>query len=705
MTLPYINRELSWLEFNLRVLNEAKKETNPPLERLKFLSIFLSNLDEFFMVRVGSLTDQLSIQPPPVENKTNMTAEQQLEAIYKKVRGLYLQKDAVAEQVFRCLEEKGIYFVKPAALSAEGKKELKSHFDQQILPILSPQVVDKKHPFLHFESQASYVVCRLEEKSKQSFGIIPVSPSLSRILTVKDGNRTCYLFVEDVIVKYAARIFRPLKIQNATLARVTRNADIGLTDFAIEDDHDYSDFLQEQLEKRKRLQPVRLEITNDNKEIREFLLEKLELKKSQCYRTKTPMELKFAFGWRPHAKVDASQLVYPPLPHLPLEGYVPTESAIEQILKQDYFLYYPYHTMEPYISLLREAATSPKVISIKITLYRVDRQSRVIEYLRLASENGKEVTVIIELGARFDEENNLYMAKLLRDSGCNVLYGVENYKVHSKITLITLKDEDSLRYITHLGTGNYNEGTSRSYTDANILTASNRIGSDAVLFFKCLAIGNADVHFRNFLVSPNSLKTGMEELILVEIEKARQGLPAQIIAKMNSLTDKDIIDLYYKASQAGVKIQLIVRGICCLRPGLPGISENITVKSIVGRFLEHSRIYSFGAEERSRRIYISSADMMTRNTSRRVEIAAPVLDRKIAAQLYGMLQQMLRDKANSSVMDSQGGYTPLLDGKNASIYSCNSQMSPFSGAYEEYSTREGAQEKPPELESRKKEKK
>ncbi len=656
----YFNRELSWLKFNERVLGEALAPETPAFEKLRFVSIFTSNLDEFYMVRVGSLHDQTLLREMGVDNKTGMTAREQIDAVNRAVRALYPMRDGAYHMVMEQLSGAPVYQSPIKELDGGYRRLIKSYFEHQVLPLLSPQIIDAKHPFPHLENKMTYVGVRLKSKNGDLFGIVPMPSAADRLYAVPGAR--CVVLLEDILLKYADEVFGIYKVESKALFRVTRSADLEASEGLLDEDTDYRSAMSEILKKRSRLSPVRLEASDlSDTTLTAFLLANLGLGADECFLCGAPMDLSFVGKLEELlSQPQREKLLYPPArPQWPEN--LAHGKIIPQILEKDVLLAYPYESMRPYSDLLREAAEDRQVVSIKITLYRVGQQSQIVQSLCAAAENGKDVTVLIELRARFDEQINIYWSRLLEDAGCRVIYGVGDYKVHSKITLITRKADRRIQYITHIGTGNYNEGTARLYADLNLLTADPSIGEDAVEFFQNMTISNVEGTYRRLLVSPAGLKDGIIGLIRREAEKAREGHAARIVAKMNSLTDKEVIDELSEASRAGVKIDLIIRGICCLRPGLPGLTENITVRSIVGRFLEHARIYCFGEGE-ERRLYISSADMMTRNTTRRVEIAAPIFDRGIAQEIFSMLDAMLRDNVKARIIGPDGVYRPVESG-------------------------------------------
>jgi len=649
------NRELSWLKFNERVLEEARDETVPLLERLKFIAIFTSNLDEFYMVRVGSLTDLSLMENNNVDNKTGMSPKQQLAKIFENTVPLYRLKDRAFTEVESKLREFGVCNLKLTELEKSEKKFLDRYYQSDILPVLSPQVIDSRHPFPHLINKGLYIVCVFQGEDMK-IGLIPISQSLPRFILLP-GSQTRYAMTEKIILEHAAEIFGMYKMECASIVSVTRNADISPEDENFEVDDDFRVRMKKVLKKRARLSPVRLEVQGHlSKMLLVFFLDRLKISREQVFSCDSPIAMNYVYellGKLP--PVLLKQLCYPVFEPVYPPFLNRNDTITSQCRKKDIFLFYPYHQMEPFLHLLKESAQDSNVISIKITIYRLSRNSRIIDYLCTAAENNKEVTVLVELKARFDEENNIEWAERLEEAGCNVIYGFEGFKVHSKICLITRRDRNRIMYITQVGTGNYNEKTAKLYTDFCLITANQDIGHDASEFFKNMSISNLKGQYNSLLVAPYSFKNNILALIDYEIEKAKRGESAGIIIKSNSLTDKDIIIKLSEASQAGVEVRLIIRGICCLLPGIRGRTENITVTSVVGRFLEHSRIYCFG-KEKDIRLYISSADIMTRNTSRRVEIACPILDEDIREQILHILDIIFRDNVKARLLGSNGIY-------------------------------------------------
>ena len=647
----FMNRELSWLKFNERVLEEAENIKVPLCERLSFAAIYQSNLDEFFMVRVGSLIDQELLGKGERENKTQMTAQEQIRAILPRVQELNTRKDIVYTQIMHSLEKQGVRLVDFHKITQQESARLRAYFQAEIEPLLSPSVIGKRQTFPFLRNRELYAVAALENKSgKKRLGIIPCVNTgsgkiFSRLINVKGSDM--YMLSEDLILHYMPRIFKGYQVKEKAIIRITRNADID-ADALYDEDLDYRDFMVELIKKRKKLAPLRLEIEGDlSGETVKALCGHLDLNSCYVYYAKSPLDLSFAYEIQDLLRKN-TQLFF--------EKRVPQKSPmfsqgqpiLDQIRKEDKLLSYPYESIKPFLQMLHEAANDPDVISIKMTLYRMARQSKVVEYLIEAAENGKEVFVLVELKARFDEENNIEWSRLLEDAGCRVIYGLDGYKVHSKLCLITKRSEDRIEYYTQVGTGNYNEKTSRLYTDLSFMTSNVQIGMEAARIFQALAMGQTPDELKHLLAAPNCLQNRVIEMIDGQIELAKSGQPSYIGLKMNSLTDKKIIDKLVEASQAGVKIDMVIRGICCLIPGVQGYTENISVRSIVGRFLEHSRIYIFGVKENAR-VYIASADFMTRNTLRRVEVAAPIENEKLKKLLLDMFDVMLHDNQKARV--------------------------------------------------------
>ena len=646
------NRELSWLKFNQRVLEEAKDSSVPLLERMKFVSIFTSNLDEFFMIRVGSLYDMSLTDNSTIDSRSGMNPKEQLDAIFAAVAPLYKERDKTYSEIKKLLNPYGVCGLSIKELEQQEKKYVKKYFKDQILPILSPQIVDANHPFPHLLNKELYVIASLKQNGTSMIGIVPVPQFVSDILYLP-GHDIRYIRMEKVIMEYLDVVFDKYEVSSKNYICVTRNADVSPDDEALEINDDFRLLMQETLHKRRRMAVVRMETAEPlDKELEKYFCDKFKITPAQIYRTKMPMKLDYIFSIMD--KVPASlkrSLIDEPFTPQP-SRYLTDGKVIPQVKKKDILLSYPYESMDPFLRMIKEAAYDPTVLTIRITIYRLAKKARLVEDLCAAAENGKEVTVLIELRARFDEQNNIDWSERLEEAGCRVIYGFEGYKVHSKICLITYRNRNNIEYITQVGTGNYNEKTATMYTDVSLITADKGIGEDAAVFFKNMSIGNLNGSYQHIIVSPTSLKPKVLSLMDEEIKKGTNG---RIIMKMNSVTDVDFIQKVSEASNAGVKVDLIVRGICCILPGVKGYTENLRVTSIVGRYLEHPRIFLFGTGA-DQKIYIGSADMMTRNTEKRVEVACPVYDETIRKQLTHMLKIMLTDNVKARELKSDGKY-------------------------------------------------
>lgn len=650
----YMNRELSWLKFNERVLEEAENKKVPLCERLTFASIYQSNLDEFFRVRVGSLVDQMLLGGKIRDNKTKMTAKEQIEAVLHQVMKLNRRKDAVYDAIMGQLEDYGIRLVDFRKISKKESEYLEKYFLNEIAPVISPTIVGKRQPFPFLKNNEIYAVVVLQTKSgKEKLGIIPCSNTgFKRLVELPTAGT--YILAEELILHYIPEVFERYNIKAKSLIRVTRNADID-ADALYDEDLDYRDFMAELIKRRKKLAPVRLELTREmDGEIVDVLCDYLELDSDYVFQVQAPLDLSFVFEIQDTLR-KTPELFYEKRVPQKSSQFRDGEPVFPQIREKDKLLSYPYESMKPFLNFLREAANDKEVISIKMTLYRVAKHSKIVEYLIDAAENGKEVLVLVELKARFDEENNIEWSRRLEDAGCRVIYGLDGYKVHSKLCLVTRKSEGQVEYYTQIGTGNYNEKTARLYTDLSLMTANVEIGLEAAKVFQALSMEETVDNVQHLLVAPRCLQNKVLSMIDEEIACAKEGKEAYIGLKMNSLTDKKIIDKLIEASQAGVKIDMVIRGICCLIPGVKGKTENIQVRSIVGRFLEHSRIYIFGTQEREK-VYIASADFMTRNTLRRVEVATPIYDKDLKMQLEEMFITMLSDNQKARQEDSRGNY-------------------------------------------------
>ncbi|MCM1894813.1 MULTISPECIES: polyphosphate kinase 1 [Dorea] len=678
MSSIYMNRELSWLKFNERVLEEAENPEVPLCERLTFASIYQSNLDEFFMVRVGSLYDQTLLDKKIRENKTGMTSQEQIDAILKRTKQINKRKEAVYEELMERVAEQGIRILRFNELDEEGAAYLERYFESEIAPLISPTVVGRRQPFPFLRNKEIYAVAVLGSKGKKDrLGIIPCTSNIFGRLIAVPGMQGTYMLAEELILHFAPAVFKGYKIKSKSLLRITRNADID-ADALYDEDLDYREFMEGLIKQRKKLAPIRLELSRDiDKKGIVVLCEYLELDESHVFISSTPLDLSFVFQIQDLLRKH-TELYFPKRTPQRSDQFQDGKSIIEQIREEDKLLSYPYESIRPFLHLLTEAAEDPDVISIKMTLYRVAKQSKVVEALIEAAENGKEVVVLVELRARFDEENNIGWSRLLEDAGCQVIYGLDGYKVHSKLCLITRKNGGQVEYITQIGTGNYNEKTSRLYTDLSLMTANVEIGLEASNVFQALSKGEVVEHSEHLLVAPKCLQNKVLAMLDEEIAHARNGEEAYAGFKLNSLTDKKIIDKLIEASEAGVKIDMVVRGICCLIPGVEGKTENIRIISIVGRFLEHSRIYIFGNSKR-RKYYIASADFMTRNTVRRVEVAAPVYDERLQNKLQDMFDIMLADNQKARYLDAEGNYHRVIN-EEAPL---NSQEYFYAQAYHE----------------------
>ena len=655
MSKIYMNRELSWLKFNERVLEEAENQEVPLCERLTFASIYQSNLDEFFMVRVGSLYDQTLLDKKICENKTGMTSQEQIDAILKQTKLINKRKEAVYEELMARVAEQGIRILRFNELDEDGARYLEGYFKSEIAPLISPTVIGRRQPFPFLKNKEIYAVAVLGAKGKKDrLGIIPCTSNIFGRLIAVPGMPGTYMLAEELILHFAPVVFKGYKIKSKSLLRITRNADID-ADALYDEDLDYREFMAGLIKQRKKLAPIRLELSRDmDKKGIAVLCEYLELDENHVFMSSTPLDLSFVFQIQDLLRKNP-ELYFPKRTPQKSDQFQDGKSIIAQIKEEDKLLSYPYESIRPFLHLLTEAAEDPDVISIKMTLYRVAKQSKVVEALIEAAENGKEVVVLVELRARFDEENNIEWSRRLEDAGCQVIYGLDGYKVHSKLCLITRKNAGQVEYITQIGTGNYNEKTSRLYTDLSLMTSNVEIGLEASNVFQALSKGEVVEHTRHLLVAPKCLQNKVLGMLDKEIAHARNGEEAYAGFKLNSLTDKKIIDKLIEASESGVKIDMIIRGICCLIPGVEGKTENIRIISIVGRFLEHSRIYIFGSKER-RKYYIASADFMTRNTVRRVEVAAPVYNDKLKTKLQEMFDVMLSDNQKARKLEADGNY-------------------------------------------------
>ncbi len=683
----YMNRELSWLKFNERVIEEAENPEVPLCERMNFVSIYQSNLDEFFMVRVGSLQDQMLVNKKIRDNKTNMTSEEQIRAILKEVKRLNKRKDAAYKSLMDKVEEYGIKLIDFTMAKSDEKKYLEQYFNHEIVPLSSPTIVGKRQPFPFLKNENIYAVVVLETRSgKERIGIIPCTNSMVERLIELPGGKGRYILSENIILHYIGKVFKGYKVKGKSLIRVVRNADID-ADALYDEDLDYREFMADLMKERKKLSPVRLDMSREiDESVVEALCRYLDVLPERVFRSEAPLDLSFVYKIQDLLRMNP-ELFYARRVPQKSASFRDGESILKQIEEEDKLLSYPYESIRPFLHMLNEAAEDESVISIKMTLYRLAKQSKIIEALCEAAENGKEVVVLVELRARFDEENNIRWSRMLEKAGCQIIYGLEGYKVHSKLCLITKKGANGIEYITQIGTGNYNEKTARLYTDLSLMTASEQIGMDAARVFQALTKGETVEESDHLLVAPKCLQSRIIDMIEEEIRKKKNGGEAYIGLKLNSLTDKRIIDKLVEASCAGVHIDMIIRGICCLIPGVAGKTENIHIISIVGRFLEHSRIYIFGCGE-ERKYYISSADFMTRNTVKRVEVAAPVYSPALKQRIQGIFDLMLSDNKKARVENSDGTYT-LVKCEGEPV---NSQEMLYQEAYDRAAERTQAKE-------------
>ena len=674
----YTNRELSWLQFNERVLNEAGNPNVPLAERLTFVSIFQSNLDEFFMVRVGTLMMQMNSKEEICENKTGMSSREQVCEILCRVNELEKKKTKIYEQLMGELEPKGIRIINFNKLSNREGRLLEHYFDAHIAPFLSPMIIGRQQPFPFLANKQLYAIVLLTTlKGKKKAGIVPCSNDVFKRLIEIPTRPGYFMLSEELILHFISKLYPKYAVREKSILRVTRNADIDASDIE-DEDLDYRDTMEQLIKKRTRLKPVRIELSRSiNHKAKKLLSNFLEIGTDHIIEVGTPLDLSFVFELQNMLR-DKTALFYQKRIPQPSREVDVRESIIAQVERKDVLLSYPYESMKPFIKLLNEAAEDPDVVSVKMTLYRVADRSKIIEALIEAAENGKEVVVLVELRARFDEANNIEMSHRLEDAGCQILYGPGEYKVHSKLCLITKRNGDSFSYITQIGTGNYNEKTARLYTDLSLMTADQAVGADAANVFMALQRGETVEHSNELLVAPKCLQNRLIDMIDEQIRQKQDGQDAYIGIKINSLTDKTLIDKLIEASISGVTVELIVRGICCLKPQVPGLTDHIRVISIVGRYLEHSRIYRFGVGEKEK-MYISSADFMTRNTLRRVEVAAPIHDPHIRERIRYMFTTMMADDVKGKVQTVDGSYVD----RQMNEVPVNSQEVFFVDAYKE----------------------
>lgn len=675
----YANRELSWLQFNERVLEEAATSDNPLCERLSFAAIFQSNLDEFFMVRVGTLHDQLPMNIR--ENKTGMTAQEQLDAVLDKVRTDLERKDWVYSELMEQLRPQGAEMLTFSQLNEKERRYLETYFMEEVQPLLSPQIVGSKQPFPFLNGKDIYAVVSLKTKnSNERLGIIPCSNRVLRRLVTIPGEGYRYILMEDLILHFAPRIFERYRIVSKALVRILRSADISIDDAIndMDDRHeDYRRKMEKMIRTRRRLCPIKMEYHGlIDEQVIDTVCKYLDMPRKQAFPSAAPLDLSFLYQLQDDLR-DKKELFYPRRTPQASPSVDRSRPMVEQIKEHDVLLSYPYESMQPFLRMLLEACHDPAVASIKMTLYRVARNSRVVDALCQAAENGKEVVVLVELRARFDEERNIEWSRVLEDAGCRIIYGLDGIKIHSKLCLITRKEGDQVSYITQFGTGNYNEKTSKQYTDLSLMTANQDMGREAAKVFNCLCMGQVVENMEHLMVAPHCLQNKLCDLIDGEIARANAGQVAYIGIKCNSLTDKVLINKLIEASQAGVKVEMVIRGIYCMVSGIPRYTDNIRVVSIVGRYLEHARIYLFGQGDEGR-VYISSADFMTRNTTRRVEVAAPIYDPALKTRIRSMFQAMMNDNVKARAQQSDGTYQrPVVSGEKL-----NAQEYFFAQAYQ-----------------------
>lgn len=690
------NRELSWLRFDNRVLDEAFDESVPLFERLKFVSIFESNLDEFLMVRVGGLSDLAELKKQPVDNKSNMTASEQVDAVMAELPGLLTRWESIFKNIEGKLDTLGVHRARVDSLTPEERTFVTRYFQAYVSPVISPLVIDPRHPFPNLRNGALYLACGLDGVTDEEslLGLIEIPASMNRVVEIPSPTGTySYILLEDVILACLDSCFGSYKPLDRALIRVTRNADIDPDGEGVEEEEDYRQHMKRILKKRLRLQPVVLAVSGSlEKQTLKTIRKALELSRRSVFTCDIPLNLGYVFGIE--GKIPEhlrNELLFTPFKPQPNPTIDMTRSIREQVLQHDKLLFYPYEAMNPFLDLVHEAAYDPECISLRITLYRVAKQSRLCESLIDAAENGKEVTVLMELRARFDEQNNIEWAERLEEAGCTVIYGSEGFKCHSKICQLTYREGMALTRLTLLGTGNFNEKTAKLYSDFMLMTAHPSIGEDANLFFRNLSLGNLRGDYRFLGVAPVGLKPLIMRGLDREIQRALVGEPARVFFKLNSLTDREVIDKIAEASCAGVRVDMIIRGISCLKPGVPGKTENVHVRSIVGRFLEHARVYAFGVD--SDMIYLSSADMMTRNTEHRVEIAFPVLDPTCRALVHEYMGMQLRDNVKARSLTSDGTWVPVERAEGEKPF--NSQEALLERAYRnaEAAAQQRAQEK------------
>lgn len=652
--VPYHNRELSWMDFNIRVLEEAMKKENPLMERLRFLAITGSNLDEFFMVRVAGVKAQIkSGYKKP--DASGLTPEKLIVQLEEKIHSfMERQYTCLYRSITPVLKKNQIYFLNAEQLNEKQKSFVSDYFHKVLFPVLTPLAVDTSRPFPLLANKSLNIAVRLKGDDGPRFAIVQVPSIMPRFLEVPCEEGRAFVLLEEVIILHLEELFELLEIEAWCPFRITRNSDLDIDDEA----QDFLDAVKESIKRRKRGRPVRLElITHCDKGIRNFLVDMLKMKNSEIYELPGPLDLTFFSKFAGVAGFE--HLCFTPIrPVYPPADFWGYDDIFEAIREKDRLVHHPYESFSCVVDFVQAAAEDENVLAIKQTLYRVSGNSPIIAALAQAAENGKQVSVLVELKARFDEENNIVWAKMLEKAGCHVIYGLLGLKTHSKITLVVRREETGIRRYVHLGTGNYNDSTAKLYTDCGLLTCDARIGEDATAVFNMLSGYSEPSMWNKLVVAPLWMRDRFLHLIEMEAEHARKGEKARIVAKVNSLCDRDIIAALYAASAAGVQIDLIVRGICCLKVGIPGISENITVRSIVGNFLEHARIfyfYSNGNEE----IYMGSADWMPRNLDKRVEIIFPIEDERLKKEAWHILDTQLRDNVKAHILQPDGSYEKI----------------------------------------------
>lgn len=650
------NRDLSWLDFNHRVLEEASDHQVPLYERLKFISIYTNNLNEFFMIRVGSLLDIYHQNPEALDLRTTSPLKDVIKSVYKKIENINQIRDELYQQVTSLLQTQGIMIASYKSCSDDQKATLDTYFHDQILPLLSPQIIDENHPFPHLNNQQLHIGLRLKKKGKETFGIIPIPEGLPSYIKFNLTGQLRIVLIEDIILHYVKDIFSAYDIEEKTILMVSRNADLNWDEKA-DAFNDVRTKVKKMLQTRNRRYVLRLETQKEiSNSLRDYLLEKLNLSKYQHFEVTTPLKLAFVFDLEKEIpEMVKPTLLFPSLSQGLPQRFTQGKSMIEQIEQQDMLSMYPYEKMTPFLQLIKEAANNPEVLSIKITVYRLGKTAKLIEYLSLAAENGKDVLVVIELRARFDEKNNIDWSERLEQAGCRIIYGLDYLKIHSKLCVITYRGKKGIQYITQVGTGNYNEKTVDQYTDLSLMTANPKIGIEALTFFQTISMNATSESYQTLVVSPFHLKNRFLELIALEKQKGKDGF---LMFKMNALTDNDFSNALKDASQAGVTIKMNIRGTCCLVPGIKGVTDNVEVRSVVGRFLEHGRIYIFGKGD-SQKVYLASADLMTRNTERRMEIGIPIEDVELKTILYRYVELYMKDNVKARRLNADGTYSRI----------------------------------------------